>query len=163
MSVENLGAEPFDLFTDEALTEFIASRGKKVKSRNVCACGHSMNYHKELGGRQKCTPAKTHCRCANPRAVLEAENLRLFTYSTDGYGKGHALGKGMLASRAHGAAVTWLESEPCCDGCGSVTPELSPVSVNLNDLDRPRVVKESGQVDKLLCEECYIKWTMLGG
>lgn len=162
MSSENLGAEPFDLFTDEALAEFIASREKKEKSRNVCACGHSMNYHKELGGRHMCTPAKMFCRCANPRAVMTVENLRMFTYGTDGYGKAHALGKGILACRKTGAAWTWVAEEPCCDSCGALTSELSPVSVNINDVERPRVVKESGQVDKLLCEECYGKWTILG-
>lgn len=162
MSGEILGAEPFDLFTDEALEEFVASQTKRVRSRNVCACGHSMNFHKEIGGRQMCTPAKMHCRCVNPRAVLAVENLRLFLRSTEGYGKKHALGKGILASRNKGAAVEWVSSEPCCDDCGVVTAELAPVSVNTTGSDRVRVVKESGQIDKLLCEECYVKWTMLG-
>ena len=162
MSAESLGAEPFDLFTDEALEEFVSSRSKVVRSRNVCACGHSMNFHKEIGGRQMCTPAKMHCRCTSPRAVLVAENLRLFLHATTGYGKKHALGKGMLASREKGAGVVWVESEPSCDHCGTVTAELAPVSVNTTFADRPRVVKESGQIDKLLCEGCYGKWTTLG-
>lgn len=162
MSLESLGAEPFDLFTDEALEEFVSSRTKTARSRNVCACGHSMNFHKEIGGRHMCTPAKMHCRCTHPRGVMTVENLRLFLHSTTGFGKEHALGKGMLASRAKGAAVTWVDAEPCCDHCGTVTTLLAPVSVNTNDAERPRVVRETGQIDKLLCEGCYAKWTTLG-
>lgn len=160
MSAESLGVEPFDLFTDEALEEFVASRNKVARSRNVCACGHSMNFHKEIGGRQMCTPAKMHCRCTNPRGVLVAENLRLFLHATSGFGKGHALGKGILACKEKGATWTWVDPEPCCDQCGTLTSELAPVSINT--LGETRLVRESGQTDKLLCGECYVKWTTLG-
>ena len=160
MSADSLGVEPFDLFTDEALEEFVASRAKSPKSRNVCACGHSMNFHKEIGGRQMCTPAKMYCRCTNPRGVMVVENLRLFLHNTTGFGKKHALGKGILSCKEKGAAWEWADAEPCCDVCGTLTSELAPVSVN--NLGEPRLVRESGQIDKLLCGECYVKWTTLG-
>lgn len=162
MSSENLGNEPYNVFTDEEIAAFLESRNKPKKSRDVCACGHSMNFHRELGGRQTCRPAKIFCRCANPRPVLTAEDLRMFTYATDGYGEKHALGKGIMASGLKGAGTKWVAETPVCDQCGTVTPYLKAVSINLNDLEHPRAVKESGHVDKLLCGECLVKWTTLG-
>lgn len=150
-----------DPLSAEAIEKFLKAKeaSKERKSRFVCACGHSMNYHTEIGGMHVCRPTKMRCRCTNPRSVLDVEDLRQFTYTTFGYGSEHALGRGMTASVVKGKAVKWVEETPLCDSCLKVVVG-SPIAVSLDTRGEiPRLVKESGQVDKLVCEECFQRWT----
>jgi len=161
MSTEDLGKEPFDLFSDEDLQELLADMERPKKSRNVCSCGHSINAHSEVGGRHLCTPGRIYCRCAYPNPVLEAENLRLFMYTTDGLGTGHALSRGLYASKMRNSSTRWLNNPAVCDNCSKELDGIHPVSINTAVPESPRIVRESGHVNKLLCKECYDKWTTL--
>lgn len=153
--------EILDPFSPEAVAEFLKEKEERGtrKSRFVCACGHSMNYHTNVNGIHMCRPTKMRCRCTNPRSVLDVEDLRLFTFTTMGYGSKHALGRGITASVTKGKAVKWVEEVPLCDSCLQAV-EGSPIPVSIDTRgDVPFLVKESGQVDKLVCEGCFQRWT----
>lgn len=142
-------------FSSEALTRFEAERegGRKKRVREVCACGHSMNYHSEMNGILMCKPAQIPCNCKHPRAVLEVENLRLFLHSTTGYGAEHALGKGILSSRSREASILWVGGEAVCQSCGEVHSELIPVALN----DQAVPLTKSGPINVVVCQGCFVE------
>lgn len=139
-------------FSSEALAQFKAERegGRKKRTRQVCACGHSMNYHSDDYGTMMCKPAQIPCNCKHPRAVLEVENLRLFLHSTTGYGAGHALGKGVLSSLDRGSSIKWVEGS-VCQSCGVEQMELVPVSLN----EQAVPLTKSGPINVAVCWDCF--------
>jgi len=70
---------------------------------------------------------------------------------TEGYSRGHALGKGMAAAKAKGATWEWID--PKCDDCTIPTDKLYPMAVN----EQGRQVDESTQWNILVCYECSMK------
>lgn len=150
---------PISPLSPEALERYRAGETlKKNRSREVCVCGHSMNFHTEVGERTVCSPAKMRCKCVKGRAILEASNLRMFMYSTSGIGSEHALGKGLTASVAHGASFTWVGGEggpATCDICLEKT--LDPIPVAVDTLGGQPSTISTG-VDKVVCEGCYLTW-----
>jgi hypothetical protein len=136
---------------------------RKKKTREVCVCGHSLNFHTvvEGAGVTTCNPAKMLCKCSEVRAVVKADNLRLFMYVTSGVGAEHALGKGLVKSVAKGAGFQWinaggeLTAEPCCDICRGVTAEPLPVAV---DVVTGRPTTGTSSVNKIVCLSCYMTW-----
>lgn len=143
-----------------ALEKFKTDHAKVERSREVCVCGHSMNFHSEVGGGFICSPAKMTCKCSKPRPVLTAENLRLFMYSTTGVGAQHALGKGILASISRDSGYAWLEDPIKCDRCLEPTDAPIPVSAAPTGVEKSILpIDESGTVDKIVCVGCYTLWT----
>jgi hypothetical protein len=143
--------------SDEALEKFTAGQSTRIKSREVCVCGHSMNYHTDVPGRGSvCAPARiSSCRCAEGRPILEADNLRLFMYITTGTAEDHALGKGVNASRKRGAGFRFLENPLKCDGCLEVAQGVYPVAI---DPDSQRLSNTSTRINKILCKTCFDAW-----
>ena len=125
---------------------------RRVATREVCICGHSMNYHTEVAGESGCKPAKVRCACREARAVLRADNLRKFLSATTGDGMDHALAKGILASQKSGDGYEWIESPLLCDRCQEVVELPIPI-------DASSVVPGA---NKILCGECYNAWKPSG-
>lgn len=152
------GALPVSPMSSEAVETYKSNLGKgltaRTRSREVCACGHSMNCHAFVDGRDvwMCSPARIDCKCTGPKPVLEAENLRLFLKSTTGVGAEHALGKGIVSSLARESAVTWLEEATRCDVCLEVMEFPIPISI---DVATGRVTDTSSSVTKIVCVSCY--------
>lgn len=127
---------------------------RRRKNRQICICGHSVNFHTEIGGRSVCSPGRMTCRCMTVRAVLESDDIRLFLRNTSGVGAEHALGQGLSACVARGVVFEWIENPPLCDMCTQPTGDgLYPVSVNphtgqLSDI--------STGIDKIVCAACFL-------
>jgi hypothetical protein len=127
---------------------------RRRTNRQICICGHSLNFHTEVGDRTVCSPGRMTCRCVNVRAVLEVDDIRLFLRNTAGVGAEHALGQGLSACVARGVTFSWIESPPLCDMCTQPMFEgVYPVAVNphtgtLTDI--------STGIDKLVCASCFV-------
>lgn len=108
---------------------------KKVRSREICTCGHSVNAHNPRadGGGTSCKSGQTPCGCMELRPVIEVDNLRHFMFSTGGtcYGLDHALSKGILMTTDNDYGFRWLVGdEAVCDKCAEVTPFPIPVAID---------------------------------
>jgi hypothetical protein len=142
-------------YSAEAIRQFKEERegGRKKRVREVCACGHSMNYHTEMvDGSIMCKPAQIPCNCKNAKPVLEAENLRLFLHSTNGVGNLHALGRGIVSSLTRGVSFRWLNGG-LCQSCGAEESELWPISLN----DQAKPLEKSGPINVVVCQGCYVE------
>ena len=68
--------------SSERFSVFVEKGGlKKKRSREICTCGHSMNYHKvakDNSGLTTCSAGNTDCGCIEAKPVLEVDNLRYF-------------------------------------------------------------------------------------
>ena len=123
---------------------------KFSRDSRVCVCGHSMSRHTIVSGIVVCKPNRMDCPCKKERAVLEAEDTRLFVRKTHGSGKWHALGAGLVSSVENEKTVKWL-IEMVCDKCGSETETLTPVPVTQNGF----ASEEATGYDALLCRGCF--------
>ena len=147
--------------------EVFAKNGglRKKRSREICACGHSMNYHKvakDGSGLTTCSAGNTDCGCIEAKPVLEVDNLRYFMYATTGmcYGLDHALSKGILMSDENDYGYRWLSGENAvCDKCAEVTPFPIPVAID-------RITKKialdgsiGNNYNRIMCQSCFIEWT----
>jgi hypothetical protein len=153
--LERTGMDVISPMSEEAVKMYLEGKLNKVKDRRVCACGHPMTYHSEVGDIHVCTPARGRCRCMGSRPVLKASNLRRFMYTTEGVGVAHALGKGIASCRADGSNIEWLDNGPTCDICLENIAEPIPVSVDIA-FDKPS--GQSTGVDKIVCMGCYTSW-----
>jgi hypothetical protein len=144
----------------EAL-EMFKSRGvKKIKSRAVCVCGHSVSHHENVVGSGKdnsvCTPGRLLCECTEIREILVTDNLRMFMFATTGVGAEHALGKGILSCLRSGNTFEWVASPLMCDMCNEEAVEPLPVSAN-HVTQKP--VDYGSTMNKIVCKNCYLtKW-----
>jgi hypothetical protein len=155
----------FDFDMEEA-EEFFAQkeeRENKAFDNRVCICGHPMGRHRaanpnatEISRKQspnfpkthECKPNATNCRCYQPRAVLKAEDLRLFLRNTKGAGALHALGQGVISASKKDVKVVWLQ-DPKCDKCGT-EGKVIPVSCDVYG----RRKEENSPLNFLLCATC---------
>ena len=140
---------------DEYLRKMEVPRSSRRRSnRQICICGHSLNFHTEVGDRTVCSPGRMTCRCVKVRAVLKADDIRLFLRNTAGVGGDHALGQGLVACVARKVGFSWIESPPLCDMCTRVMVDgVYPVAINphtggLSDI--------STGMDKLVCASCFV-------
>ncbi len=134
--------------TDEKLTR------KPSRDKRICLCGHAVNKHSTDAGLVICVPSRYNCPCKNIRAVVQAEDTRLFLRKTSGPGAEHALTRGLAASFSADKGVEWIET-PKCDKCGiEATPagdvRISPVAVT----EYRTVSNEATGYDALLCDTC---------
>lgn len=151
---------PISPLSAEALEIYEESNGmRKERTRKVCVCGHSMNFHTEVAGRTICSPAKIRsCKCRESRPILESKNLRLFMFITSGIGNGHALGKGLTASFKKGVGYLWIRKNgelsgyAQCDICLGETAD--PIPVAIDPLTGSPVEVSTG-IDKIVCLPCY--------
>lgn len=154
------------IYSEDAVKRFKkAAPTRAGRTKEICICGHSINYHKEGldGGPSVCGPARMSCKCQRLRPVLLADNRRLFLHSTSGSGELHALGKGVLASLAAEAKVEWINGTlPLCDKCEK--PAEDPYPISLEPVYGDGVVvgyregKKSHEYNSLLCKDCYETW-----
>lgn len=162
-------------FSPGALEEFQQKREQKEVAawklkRGVCACGHSMNFHKTLGGGDVvCTPAQIGCSCREARPVLTAKNLRNFMHATDGacYGVDHALAKGILSCMANGVEYAWigssgLDSEVACNRCEEITGMPIPVAIDRGTGRLTDDGKFRNHYNRIFCQSCFIELTTSG-
>lgn len=143
---------------EEALKKGLVKRRRRGTTNEVCACGHPLNVHHywEERDRHECKAGKTNCACVTPRAVLTADNLRMFMFATDGPGTKHALGKGMIKSYIGGHKMQWLSDPLHCDICERETDKnrVFPVAAT----PEKRISSVTTKVNVILCEECYVSW-----
>jgi len=133
-------------------------KGYMVRVREVCVCGHSVNYHKDLSdgtGRRACKVGQQFCACSEMRAVLRTDNLRLFMHTTSGVGDKHALGKGLVSCLIKGASFEWLESPLTCDSCNELVDAPVPVSFSELNGEIRVMVTQSGKRNFIYCPTCY--------
>lgn len=165
MSDENVPLEDLSPLSEASLEDFEGQKKHGPKTREVCACGHSMNRHYQgSNGKWMCTPTRMYCGCSEAQPVLVADNLRLFLYQTTGWGRNHALGKGIVASRGAGAGYRWLtqSGEPECIFCGEVTDAPIPTAVHVSGRDAngwPITIRssETAKKDVIACPSCARK------
>ena len=72
------------------------------------------------------------CPCRFKKAVLEVEDLRAFKFSSEGYGRDHALWKGLKKLRTMGKGATALVDSTCWK-CLEKRP-IEPVSITPGNL-----------------------------
>jgi hypothetical protein len=141
---------PFGISSNELTpTQTALSGGPRVPF--VCVCGHSIGSHKEMSyGGWACTNGKLWCPCENPRAVLEAPDLRDFHFSTYGWGDRHALSLGIMKSIRKGRKVRQLVENNCFK-CGLGFERLIPTSLSSDYF----VLEYPGPRNALLCQDCW--------
>jgi hypothetical protein len=120
------------------------------RKRQICICGHSMLRHSKSSSGSFCSVAKSWCYCSLAVPILEPEDLRPFVYLTDGFGRKHALAKGLESLRGMGKGVKWLIDLQCFK-CHSDSRHLILVPLNRDS----RVITSSGFTNALLCRECF--------
>lgn len=133
---------------------------RRGQNRQVCKCGHSIGHHSWVEDKQtyKCKAGNTPCLCRTPVPVLEVQNLRHFMYTTTDVGAGHALGRGMVATRANDKTFKWVEEHPKCDKCQEyLSAERLPFPVAISKLEMKPTNHSTG-VDIVICVECYNTW-----
>jgi hypothetical protein len=156
-----LSDEVLSPLAPEALEKFRVEKVVRPKTRGVCVCGHSMSHHYHSGADDtwSCSPGKTYCACGEGRAVIVADNLRLFMYMTTGVGRDHALGKGILACIESGSEFKWIDGHASCDLCHNETDLPIPVAVNIhNGADGATVAFPSNSSESknaILCIDCF--------
>ena len=153
-----MGDLPIAPGSPEAIRLYQEGKLKKERNHKVCVCGHSVSYHTEVGDRVVCSPGKIRsCKCSKERAVLEAQNLRLFMCATEGCGSDHALGKGITASDANEKEYSWIGTAGLkCDAClGDMQDWANRHIVTLDPYSGMPVDRSTG-IDKIICTSCYL-------
>jgi len=140
------------------VAQFEKNRGTK-KTQTVCICGHSSNKHSNDGSLTFCTPGRMTCLCQSLREVIKTENLRLFQYTTTGFGIDHALGKGISACVSRETPFEWIEKPTLCDAC--LQPVELPIPVSVNSTNY-QLSFTGGGIDKIVCENCFNRLAGLG-
>lgn len=145
---------------EESLAEYEARA--RVTGRNldrrVCICGHSIRRHHIGQGYTKCIPAKMSCPCSTMVPVVETSDTRCFMWLTTGYGREHALVKGIHSVGAKGKTWDWVEENRRCFKCETRGVVLMPCPVNVNW----QVARSPQKVNALLCEDCIREVGVVG-
>jgi hypothetical protein len=147
-------SNPFDFFDfslEEAIKTDAALTAHRNRDARICACGHPMARHTNVGGIVFCKPTRMECPCKASRAVLEVSDVRMFLRRTDGGGSMHALGRGLQASVVKGCEVSWL-IDMQCDRCRK-PGRVSPVPVTQNGYASTYATG----FDALLCADCRVE------
>jgi len=140
---------PLEFFGANAEEIDIGPERKKGVSREVCVCGHPMAHHESVyEGLDSCQESKMFCPCRFKKAVVEVEDLRAFKFSSEGYGRDHALWKGLKKLRAMGKGATALVDSICWK-CFEKRP-IEPVSITPGNL----VSKQPQARNVMVCIPC---------
>ena len=89
------------------------------------------------------------CDCSAPLPALEPDRVKPFQFASTGYGKKHALTKGLYALRKEGHKARWL-IEVACFKCKATDQSIYPAPLNRVG----RVTNTSGHRNVLLCQPC---------
>lgn len=145
-ALESLGID-----VEEAIETDRRLMKKGPRDNRICVCGHAVARHKtdEFSGITECRPSRMYCPCETPRAVLEAEDTRMFLRQTNGPKSEHALVRGMVALVVAEKEAKWLDDPLLCDKCGN-RGNISPVPLTKNN----RIAYEPSARNALLCETC---------
>jgi len=136
---------------EEEMSDYMAALGSGIgiPERHICICGHQLSRHEKWEIGFSCVVSKSWCSCTEPLAVLQPERVKPFRYSSSGYGKKHALTKGIYTLKSQGFGATWL-IEINCFRCGTKNGKIYPAPI-----DRAgRIASESGKKNALLCFSC---------
>ena len=117
--------------------------------RQICICGHPMKRHDIFNGYTFCVVSRANCRCAFPIAVLEAAKIKPFRFASTGYGKRHALTKGVHAIIKQGIPARWLVDLQCMR-CSATDLELHAAPISSTD----KISNDSGHRNVLICMPC---------
>lgn len=134
----------------------------RTNDRRICICGHSMSRHKESKTGNPitgygCKPVSFSCPCKRMKPIFEVKNTRYFIARSINSGDGHALVRGLIASKDaiedFEAGVT-LISEIKCDNenCGAPT-DLFPVRTDEFGFRLYDDNTDQGH-NLILCEKC---------
>lgn len=160
--LRDLGLDP-----EEAVQ--IDNRLSSRSQRNpfICLCGHPEARHSVIGeGTTFCKPSRHECHCEGIQRVLSVSDTRVFVRKSNGYGKDHALTRGIAAAVKKKIDVEWVD-ELSCSYCHVPREDslLTPLMAEIDrSVDRLRVVRDrnlrspSGfaieACDFLLCPTC---------
>jgi hypothetical protein len=125
---------------------------KKPKRDNrICVCGHAVARHKtdEFSGITECKPSRMYCPCDTPRAVLEAEDIRVFLRQTWGPKAQHALIRGLVALAEADKEAKWIDDPLLCDKC-QTKASVYPVPLTSSN----KIAEEATSRNALLCDNC---------
>lgn len=117
--------------------------------RQICICGHPMTRHDIFEGLTACNISRANCRCSFPLAVLEAAKIKPFRFASTGFGKRHALTKGVHALIKQGIQARWL-IDLMCMKCGATDRELHAAPISSTN----RIPNDSGYRNALICMPC---------
>jgi len=136
-----------DLDVKEAIQE--SHQSNTERNKQICVCGHPIARHK-LDDRKNlhCQPNALYCPCKEKRAVLTAQDTRLFLRRTTGGALLHALTRGLASCAERGIEVEWI-IPMVCDKCHTQT-KLVPVPVTEYDT----VANEDTGKNALFCNNC---------
>ncbi|MGA1717683.1 MAG: hypothetical protein ACO38Q_02630 [Aquiluna sp.] len=143
--------ESLGINVEEAIETDRRLMKKGPRDNRICVCGHAVARHKtdEFSGITECKPSRMYCPCDSPRAVLEAEDTRMFLRQTNGPKSEHALVRGMVALVVAEKEAKWLDDPLLCDKCQK-RGNISPVALTKNN----KIAYEPSSKNALLCDSC---------
>ena len=132
---------------------------EKRKTKDICICGHPESRHYFDETVSLCKPTVMECPCARFKAVIRAEDTRLFQYKTQGPGTEHALTKGLIRSAQKKKTVEWVEDVYKCALCGvlediQIYPIAGSEETGYRVARDPKVENNMGRKNALLCPAC---------
>lgn len=145
VSLESIGTSASEM---KSYMEALRSRIGNP-DRFICICGHQMARHETSGKVTSCLVSRAWCACSEPLAVLDADMVNPFRFSTSGFGKKHALSKGIFALIQAGKRADWL-IDLSCFKCNTSEKPVLPTPLNMN----LKITYSSGSKNVLLCEDC---------
>lgn len=150
MSLKQVSLSSFGI-SMEQMDEYMESvkMGFRNPDRYICICGHQMARHESSNGISSCVVSRSWCACTEPIAVLDPETVNPFRFSTSGYGRKHALAKGIYALLKCEKLADWL-IEVACFRCNNSEVQVVPVALNAS----MRITLSSGTRNALLCKNC---------
>jgi len=119
------------------------------QDRQICLCGHQMSRHERSDSVVYCSVSRAWCDCAHPIPVLEPDQVNPFRFATTGFGKKHALAKGIYALHRKGLKARWL-IEVQCFKCKASDQAIYPAPISKSN----RVSNSSGYRNVFLCMPC---------
>lgn len=141
--------DPLEFFGADPEEIEIGSNRRSNQNREVCICGHPMSHHETIyEGMDTCQESKMYCPCKYKKAVLEVDDLRAFKFSTEGFGRDHALWKGLKKLRKMGKQATTLVDSTCWR-CFQEAP-IEPVPLTQEN----RVSRYAQARNVMLCTRC---------
>ncbi len=150
MSANQVSLEAIGI-TFQEMDSYINSLSSGIgdPDRQICICGHPMTRHEIFAGYTSCVVSRAYCRCAFPIAVLEAVKVKPFRFASTGYGRRHALTKGVHAAIKQGIPARWLVDLKCMR-CSVTDLELHAAPISSTD----KICNSSGYRNVFICMPC---------
>jgi hypothetical protein len=145
VTLESIGIDSIEM--DRFMTSLKTGFGDE--DRQICLCGHQMSRHERSDSIVYCSVSRAWCDCSHPVPVLEPEQVNPFRFATTGFGKKHALAKGVYALHKNGKTAKWL-IEIHCFKCKAMDQAIYPAPINKSN----KVSNSSGYRNVFLCMPC---------